>query len=71
MRTATTPVEKPAAPLLVSVADAARLLGVSRTAIRSLLGCGLTERRIGARRLVLLTSIHRFVEHGGGDDSES
>lgn len=52
-------------PLLISIDEAARRLGVSRLTVRSLLGRELVDRRVGRRRLVVSASVDRFVAGGG------
>jgi len=51
-------------PLLISIDEAARRLGVSRLTVRTLLGRELVDRRVGRRRLVVAASVDRFVTTG-------
>lgn len=60
-RKSTTPPEQE--PLLISVKEMGRMLGVSRNQAYLLLDRGAIESRyIGRRRLVLLASVYEFVE---------
>lgn len=53
----------PPEPLLISVKDAALILGISRNHMYALLDQGIVEcRYIGRRRLVLKASLTEFVE---------
>ncbi|MXO49223.1 helix-turn-helix domain-containing protein [Erythrobacter vulgaris] len=50
-------------PVLCSVTDAARCLGIGKTKAYDLISEGLLETiSIGSRRLVKVASIHRLVE---------
>ncbi len=51
-------------PILISVNEAASVLGLGRTKIYQLLNSGdLKSARIGARRLVEFASAERFARH--------
>lgn len=52
-------------PVLVTIPDAANALGLGRSKTYSLIDQGQLETvRIGRRRLVLVSSIHRLAENG-------
>lgn len=60
---AKTAVVREAEPVLLSVQDAARALGVGRTEIFLMVKRGdIGSVRIGRRRLIPLAEINRFVE---------
>lgn len=49
--------------ILVSVADAARMLGIGKTNLYSLLADGKLETRVlGRRRLIKVSSIRAFAD---------
>jgi len=55
----------PPSPLLVTVKDARRILGVGTTTIYRLIKSGALEtRKIGARTLVTMKSVRRVAEEG-------
>lgn len=61
---ASTAKRPPPEPLLISVQEAAALLGISRNYMYGLLDEQLIEcRYMGRRRLVLKTSLEDYVEH--------
>lgn len=50
-------------PITVSIPDAGRMIGLSRSRIYELLGEGrLESRKIGRRRLVVVRSLEKLVE---------
>lgn len=50
-------------PILVTVADATRMLGIGRTQLYSLISNGkLSSRVIGRRRLIRVESIRAFAD---------
>lgn len=50
-------------PLAVTVADAARMLSVSRTTIYELIGGGrLQARKLGSRTLILVASMQQLLD---------
>ena len=50
-------------PIFVSIADAAKALGLGRTSIYAMIGDGrLDAVKLGNRRLVTIESIRRLVE---------
>jgi excisionase family DNA binding protein len=52
----------PVAPLLISIAEAAKALGIGRTTLYGLITGGrITPVRIGGRTLVPITEMQRFV----------
>lgn len=54
-------------PLLCSINEATKLLGIGRTSIYSLLNSGdLESIQIGTRRLVKVDSIKAFIENASG-----
>lgn len=55
-----------ASPIAVTVKDATRMSGLGRTKLYELLGTGvLKSRRIGTRRLILVSSIERLLTEEG------
>jgi excisionase family DNA binding protein len=57
------PEETAPEPVMVSAADAARLLGLSRSQVYALLDRGALESRyVGARRLIPMASLRAFVD---------
>ena len=59
------PVDKDG-PLLLSVKDAATLLGISRTSLYQMIQTGEIESlTLGSRRLISRTKLHDFVEGHG------
>lgn len=60
---ATPPTVGPPDPIFVSVAEAARILGLSRAQVYHLCDAQQIETRyFGKRRLVVLDALHRFAE---------
>jgi excisionase family DNA binding protein len=56
----------PVTPVFVSPLEAAHMLGISRTQVYKLLDEGRIESaRHGARRLVVLASLHEFAHQLG------
>lgn len=54
-------------PLLCSIREATRLLGIGRTKAYELLACGeLNSIQIGTRRLVKMESIMAYIERATG-----
>ncbi len=54
-------------PLLCSIREATRLLGIGRTKAYELLACGeLNSIQIGTRRLVKIDSIKAYIERATG-----
>jgi excisionase family DNA binding protein len=50
-------------PLLVSVQEAARMLGIGRTSIYQLINSGeLQTMKLGRRRLITIESLRRVTE---------
>lgn len=50
-------------PIFVSIREAARLLGLSRSRVYELLNEGALEtKKVGVRRLVRVSSIREFAE---------
>jgi excisionase family DNA binding protein len=50
-------------PLTVTIPDATRMVGLSRSRIYELLGEGrLQSRKIGRRRLIVVQSLERLVD---------
>ncbi len=59
--------ERELRPRLVSVKDAARLLGIGVTKVYELISDGLLDTiSIGARRLVTLSSIDALIQRSSG-----
>jgi len=57
-------------PVLCSIADAARMLGIGKTKLYSILDDGRLETvSIGTRRLVKVASIKRLVEAATLDEA--
>lgn len=57
-------------PLLCSVTEAARTLGIGKTKAYELISEGLLETvSIGSRRLVKVSSIHKLVEAANMDEA--
>jgi excisionase family DNA binding protein len=57
-------------PVLCSIADAARLLGIGKTKAYELIDCGvLATITIGARRLVKMESIKRLADGSGASEA--
>jgi excisionase family DNA binding protein len=59
------PAVKELVPIMVSIKDAAEILGIGRTAVYSLLGDGtLKSVRIGRRNLIPIDELKGLVERG-------
>lgn len=53
----------PIAPVAATIHDAGKILGVQRSTIYKLMEAGAIDSiKVGKRRLVIVASIHRFVE---------
>lgn len=64
----TLPALPPGMPRLVSVAFAQRALSLSRPSVYALMARGdLKTLRVGDRRLIPLSSLQRFIEHGASN----
>jgi excisionase family DNA binding protein len=61
-----------ATPLLVSIRDAGRILGVSRTVVYELMGAGrLASVHIGARRLIRYADLQAIADGGAAVPTEA
>jgi hypothetical protein len=54
---------QPVEPVALTIPNAQRMTGIGRTRLYDLMGSGAIDSiKVGKRRLVLVASIHRFVE---------